>query len=81
MRSFERSNGITRTLPRGYFDRAESLNHLDCRDLRLKQMFRRANLIQPESRNIKISRKDARTLANMCSCLGRFSSLMARLTA
>jgi hypothetical protein len=65
MRSFECSNGITRTLPRGYFDRTESLNHLDCRDLRLKQMFRRANLIQPESQNIKISWKGARTLANL----------------
>jgi hypothetical protein len=65
MRSFERLNGVTRTLPRGSFDRTESLNHLDCRDLRLKQMFRRANMIQLESQHIKISWKDARTLANL----------------
>ena len=65
MRSFGCLNGITYAMPRGSFDRTESLNHLDCRDLRLEQIFRRANLIQLESKHIKISWKDARTLANL----------------
>jgi hypothetical protein len=57
MRSFERLNGITDTMPRGSFDRTESLNHLDCRDLRLKQMFRRrANLIQLSQSNQSFQR-------------------------
>jgi hypothetical protein len=62
MRSFGCLNGIIYAMPRGSFDRTESLNHLNCRDLRLEQMFRRAHLIP---KHIKISWKDARTLANL----------------
>jgi hypothetical protein len=51
MRCFERLNGITCTMPRGSFDRTESLNHLDCRGLRLRQMFRRASLIPRSQSN------------------------------
>jgi hypothetical protein len=65
MRSFGCLNGVTYAMPRGSFDRTESLNHLDCQDLRLGQMFRRANLIQLKSKHIKISWKDARALANL----------------